>query len=333
VTCPCAIGIATPLAFDITLARLRKSGVFVRSHALLDKLRRVRTVVFDKTGTLTSGGLEAEALRSPAGRDLDVLFTMASQSSHPKSRAIVAALEGSDHSFLAELTVEDVPGQGLLVRDGATTWRLGSQAFVCGENAGSDEGVTCLARDGQIVACFAFDEEFLAGAAAELAALAARGIEVWLLSGDKSAKVRRAAELLGLPESRALGELAPEQKAQRLAALDHRDTMMVGDGINDGPAFAAAFTCGTPALDRPVMPSRADFCFSGASAGRVERLFAVSDRFWRVVRTNLRLSLTYNLCAVALCASGVMTPLLCAVLMPVSSLGLIAHTSLRLSRA
>ncbi|MGB3968719.1 MAG: heavy metal translocating P-type ATPase, partial [Planctomycetota bacterium] len=109
--------------------------------------------------------------------------------------------------------------------------------------------------------------------------------------------------------------------------------MMVGDGINDAPAFAAAFCAGTPAMDRPVLPARADFCFRTAQAGAVRALFEVAEAHARIVRTNLALALLYNTTTLVLCFAAAMTPVLCAVLMPISSAALVLHTSLRLQPA
>jgi P-type Cu2+ transporter len=106
--------------------------------------------------------------------------------------------------------------------------------------------------------------------------------------------------------------------------------MMLGDGINDAPAFAAAFVAGTPALDRPVLPARADFCYAGGRPGAVHEVIAHSERFHAVVMTNLVFGLAYNIVVVTLSLAGRMSPVLCAVLMPLSSLVLIGQTSLRL---
>jgi Cu2+-exporting ATPase len=190
-----------------------------------------------------------------------------------------------------------------------------------------------LVRDGVLVARFELEEDFRAGAAAEVAALRERGLEVHLLSGDRADRVARAADLLGIPRERAVGAMSPEEKAAVIRALDRGDVMMVGDGLNDAPAFAAAFCAGTPAMDRPVLPARADFCFRGAQAGSVRTLFEVSDLHMRVVRANLAMALAYNAITIVLCFAAAMTPVLCAVLMPISSAALVLHTSLRFGRA
>jgi Cu2+-exporting ATPase len=158
------------------------------------------------------------------------------------------------------------------------------------------------------------------------------GVEVHVLSGDRQARVDRVAAALGIAPGRARGDLDPEAKAACVRALDADDTMMLGDGLNDAPAFAAAFVAGTPALDRPVLPARADFCYAGGRPQAAREVIAHGRRFHAVVATNLVLGLGYNAFAVGLSVAGKMSPVLCAILMPISSLVLIAHTTLRLRR-
>ena len=331
ITCPCAMGIATPLAFHLALALLRRQGVFVRTRSLLDKVRCVRKVVFDKTGTVTFGGLRATPCGPVANDVLPVLATMVASSNHPVSQAVLAALPRAP--FRADANVQERTGQGLVCHVDGAEWRLGGRTF-CGVAAATTARRECvLARDGELVLTFDLDEDFRAGAADEVAALQRRGLEVHLMSGDRADRVQRAAELLGVPSDRAHGGMAPADKAAAVTALDRHDVMMVGDGLNDAPAFAAAFCAGTPAMDRPVLPARADFCFRGAQAGAVRSLFAVADLHAGVVRSNLGLALVYNTTTLVLCFAAAMTPVLCAVLMPISSLALVLHTTVRFQRA
>jgi Cu2+-exporting ATPase len=329
VTCPCALGIALPLSVHLAHARLRRGGVFVRSQTLLDKLLRVRKVLFDKTGTLTLGGLRATADRSLSADCRDVLVTMAASSNHPASQAVLEWL-GDGQGFCSGLVVEEVPGGGLrTVRDGVE-FRLGSARF-CGLKASAMRECLFVA-DGRELARFQLEEDYRSGADEEVRLLQARGLEVLLLSGDRSDRVAEAARLLGVPTGKAHGDLSPDDKREFVAAIDEADTLMVGDGINDAPAFGAAFCAATPAMDRPVLPGRADFFYRGANAGAVAHAFEVVERHRAVVRCNLGLAVAYNLVALTLCLLGQMTPLVCAVSMPLSSLALVVHTTWRLGR-
>jgi Cu2+-exporting ATPase len=340
ITCPCAMGIAVPLAFHLSLALLRRRGVFVRTRSLLDKAPLVRKVVFDKTGTVTFGGLRALPAQQIPAAALPVLATMVASSNHPVSQAILQrlGLQCLGHTpFVAGLAVNEVVGQGLECRHDGATWRLGGRRFAgVPEHAPAEPArrrECVLAKDGELVARFDLDEDFRSGAAGEIESLRRRGLDVRLWSGDRTDRVQRAAALLGISPSHARGDMSPADKAAAVAQLDQDDLMMVGDGLNDAPAFAAAFCAGTPAMDRPVLPARADFCFRGATAGAVNAVFEVSALHSRVVRTNLTIALLYNATTLALCLLGSMTPVLCAVLMPLSSLALVVHTSSRFHRA
>lgn len=326
VTCPCALGLATPLAFHLALSALRRRGIFVRSGALLDKLRRVRQVVFDKTGTVTLGRLQAECPELPSGGPLAVLATMVASSNHPASRAIEEVLPPAT-PFLPDLTVREVAGRGLVAVLDGVEFRLGSPTHA-GVAAGARRE-SVFSRNGVELARFALTEEFRAGAAAEVAQLQAMGLGVHLFSGDRPDRVTTAAARLGIAPARARGGMSPEAKAAAVAAMDAADTLMVGDGLNDAPAFAAAFCAGTPAMDRPVLPGRADFCYVGAQSGAVLGLLQVAALLHRVVRANLVRALLYNATVVTLSLFGLMTPLLCAVLMPISSAALVLHTGRR----
>lgn len=330
VTCPCAMGIATPLAFHLALARLRRNGVFVRTKSLLDKTLVLRHVVFDKTGTVTFGGLRARAMADIPDEALPVLASMAASSNHPVSQAILASL---DHAPVIDtMRIEERVGEGLVASYGGSSWCLGSRKF-CGLEEQQTESRECvLTRGGHLVVAFELEEDFRAGAAEEIAALQARGLQVHLMSGDRPERVALAAVRLGLPAERARGGMSPADKAEAVAGLDDRDTMMVGDGLNDALAFDQAFCAGTPAMDRPVLPARSDFCFRGAQAGAVQSLCEVAEDHARVVRTNLALALIYNVLVLSLAFAGLMNPLLCAVLMPISSVALVLHTSIRMQR-
>lgn len=333
ITCPCAMGIATPLAFHLSLAMLRRHGIFARTRSLLDKLRCIRKVVFDKTGTVTFGGLRATAQVPVAASELPVLATMVASSNHPVSQAVLQALPQAP--FRSELPVEELPGRGLVCRLEGCEYRLGSPAFAGLPATAQRECVfSRMDADGQVeeLARYALAEDFRAGAAAEIQALQQRGLAVYLLSGDRPDRVALAAELLGVPAAQAQGGMAPADKAAVVQQLDRSDVLMVGDGLNDAPAFAASFCAGTPAMDRPVLPARADFCFRGAQAGSVLTAMRIADLHAGTVRTNLAMALTYNTSTLVLCFLGLMTPLLCAVLMPISSAALVLHTSSRFRR-
>jgi Cu2+-exporting ATPase len=332
VTCPCAIGIAVPLAYELTQSRLRRLGLFVRSQDLLERLPRVRKVLFDKTGTLTLGRLELverEAVQALAPEVRDVAFDMAARSNHPVSRCLTDALSRAGARFSAGARVTEHPGLGLELLRPDGTWRLGAAEWAA-PGADIKEG-TVLSRSGQPVATFLLRESVRADARRELGALRESGHEVWLISGDAPERVRAMAEALGLPADQALGGQRPEDKASTVSRLDAQDTLYLGDGVNDSLAFERALCAGTPAIDRPVLPGKSDFFLLGEGLSAIREALALSHRLQRMVRQLLAVALFYNVVAVAVCMAGLMTPLRAAVAMPLSSLSLILFTLAALS--
>ncbi len=335
VTCPCALGIATPLAFDLILAGLRRFGIYVRQSQFLEKARHVKAIVFDKTGTLTWGGVEVDTLKPVPVAFRDLFLTMVSSSNHPVSRALLERIGGDGFVFDTELEVRECVALGLESHRDGRVYRLGKPEFVRGDADGDDalrEDVCAFGCNGEILASYAVHEDYRAGSRQELEALRGRGYELYLLSGDREAKTMRAAAELGFASERAQGAMSPESKAEFVCELDAGDTLMIGDGLNDAPAFEAAFCAGTPAVDRPVMPARADFFYTGLGTGAVARVLAGAELFHSIMVTNLWLAGIYNGVAVTLCFVGLMSPLYCAVLMPLSSLALLFHTVLRTRR-
>jgi len=340
VTCPCALGLATPLAYEMAHAGLRRKGFFLRRGDFFERALSVRKVLLDKTGTLTMGTL---GLRDRAPLDaLDdagraALAAMVARSNHPKSRALFAAL---GQEAVAALTpgavVEERPGEGLtLTAPGAPTWTLGA-ASASGASAQDGDasardvaasGEVALRRDGVEVARFAFEEQLRHDAARQVDALQAAGYEVWLLSGDDPARAQAVGEELGLDPARVRGGLSPEDKAALIRAIDEHDTLMVGDGINDAPAFRAAWCAGTPAIDRPALPARADFYLVGSGLGPVSEALAMTAHVRRTVVRNLWFAVVYNVAGIGLALAGALSPLVCAVAMPASSVTVIGLTA------
>lgn len=328
VTCPCAFGIATPLAYELAQSGLRRAGMFVRSGSLLDRLTAVRKVVFDKTGTLTTGLLELVDPSALAALDPDAreaLWNMVVRSTHPRSVAVRRAFEAEGApAFVDGLEVTESVGDGLSLTHRGSEWRLGRGAWASTDGAAHP---LTLSRDGVTVATLDAEERLRPGAADEVRALSGEGYEVWMLSGDAPERVAEAAASLAIPAERAVGGARPEAKAAWVAAHDARDTLMIGDGINDALAVERAFCSATPAVDRPFMPTRADAWFTTAGLAPVRRALRVAAAVAAVNKRNLIVATAYNAVTVALALSGRMSPLLCAALMPLTSLSLIAATA------
>lgn len=341
VTCPCAVGIAIPLAYELTLHRLRREGCFVRSDDCLDRLPRVRKILFDKTGTLTLGRLELApealaALATLAPETRRVVFNLAARSVHPASRALAAALARHAPGFDADAAVREIPGCGLEWRREDGLWRLGRAGWATCGAPGMEErvpGGLALGRDGGLVAALPLVEVPRPDAARELARLAARGYSIHWISGDEPARVAALAARLGVAAERVEGALSPEAKAEAVAALDADDTLYLGDGVNDAPAFRRAWVAGTPAIDRPVMPGRSDFFLVGEGLAPLAALLAGASRLRRLARRLLAIATLYNLGVVACALAGWVSPVVAAIVMPASTAALVTIAVLGLGGA
>lgn len=329
VTCPCAFGIAVPLAYDLTQSRLRAEGFLIRSARLLDRLVSVTDVVFDKTGTLTEGTLlwsNATAASSLTTQERSVLFDLAMGSNHPKSQAIVRSLPTNGPRALA--AAREVVGKGVEATVQGDVYRLGASSFAC--PTAEPTSHLCFSRNGELLLACEMAEQLRPDAAKELHALADAGLRTWMLSGDSPEKARAVAQVCGISEEHTFGNVTPDDKAAFFRERPSMRALFLGDGLNDGLAAQEAYCVGTPALDRPFMASRADFYVVTAGLAPLRKAFAWARRLRRVVRRTFAIALAYNIVTVTLACAGLMSPLVCAILMPVSSLSTVLTTTFSL---
>jgi P-type Cu2+ transporter len=328
VSCPCALGVAIPLADDLAASAMERLGVFARTASLWPRLNRVRQVIFDKTGTLT---LERPVLENPeAVAQLDdaaalALARMTHGSLHPIARSLLEALGMRGQKLLAEAdpaALQEFPGLGIVVKSDGDSWSLGKTGWR-GEGAMAEAAQSAgseLRRNGQRIAAFQFSESLRPGALVMLRRLERRGLALHLLSGDHPGKVAKMAAALGLQESLAHGGRSPEEKARDVKSLDRQDTLYLGDGANDSLAFDAAFVTGTPVVDRSLLESKADFYTLGSGLEFLPRLLDTARARTLAVRGAFAFAMAYNITTVAFSMAGKMSPLLAAVLMPLSSI-------------
>ncbi|SEH51477.1 heavy metal translocating P-type ATPase [Magnetospirillum fulvum] len=324
VTCPCALALAVPVVQVVASGRLMRRGVLVKSATALERLAAVDHVVFDKTGTLTAGRPLLCRDGGWSEDDLADAAALAVRSTHPLARALAAA---APQARPADGVVEH-PGQGLSRPDGV---RLGARAFVGVPDSGESDGPGLwLARPGRASVRFVFADAPRVDAAETIAALGRLGLSVEMLSGDRPAIVAGLARAVGITDWR--GGCAPADKVARLTALAAagRRVLMVGDGLNDAPALAAAHVSISPACGADISRAAADLVFQGAGLAPVAEAVGVARRARAVTGQNLALSVGYNLLAVPLAIAGVVTPLIAAIAMSASSL-LVIVNALRLS--
>ncbi|MDP3895811.1 MAG: cation-translocating P-type ATPase [Mesorhizobium sp.] len=328
ITCPCALGLAVPIVQVVAARRLFERGIMVKDGSAMERLAEIDTVVFDKTGTLTAGRpLLLNAADIDAG-SLALAAALAAHSRHPLSQAIAGRAPAS-RDVPAFDHVAEIAGLGLEARADGSTWRLGRSGWATGAATGSDAASvntdTVLARDGKIIARFAFADTLREGGAAAISALKAQGLEVEILSGDRDAAVQDVGQALDIETQRA--GMLPRDKTARLAELqaEGHKALMVGDGLNDAPALSAAHVSMAPASAADIGRNAADFVFLRDSLAAVPFAVDIARRADRLVRQNFALAIGYNIIAVPIAILGHVTPLIAAIAMSLSSIIVIAN--------
>ena len=342
VTCPCALSLATPTAMLTSAGVLAKQGVLVRRLQALEALADMDTVVFDKTGTLTEARM---GLRNIATREgvsvadaMALAAGLARHSLHPVSRALLVAGSAATDSFRLTEVAEHA-GQGLLgvlaetdrgIASGPI--RFGSATF-CGVQAAPDNDnlQVFLADASGWLARFELDEVVRPDALEAIKQLQLAGLEVHMLSGDRSAAARRVAERLGIKHVQ--GDCTPQSKLAHLQALQGRGrkVLMVGDGLNDGPVLARADVSVAVGQAVPLAQAQSDFIIPGGQLLMLAGMPAQARRTLSIVRQNLAWAAAYNAVCVPLAISGYLPAWLAGLGMALSSLFVMLNAA-RLSR-
>lgn len=333
VSCPCALGVAIPLADDMAASRLQRWGVFLRSTTFWSRIRKVKKIIFDKTGTLT---LERPLLENPEvlttldESAVEALARMTHGSLHPISRSLLEHLGRRGQLLLQNAApghISETPGMGVMWQDGETLWSLGRSGWQHIGRAGHEQD-TVLCRNGNIVASFVFRDALRPSAQSAIRSMQLAGMQIFLCSGDHAEKVRHVAASLNIPQDCAWGGQSPEEKATTVKKIDASDTLYLGDGANDSLAFDGAYVTGTPVTDRSLLESKSDFYTLGAGLSFLPQMFRLAQERDRGVRRAFLFALAYNICVIGIGLAGSMNPLLAAILMPLSSLVSLAIVAL-----
>lgn len=324
ITCPCALGLAVPMVQVVAARRLFERGIMVRDGSALERLAEADVVLFDKTGTLTLG---TPRLRNRANIDdetMAVAASLAAHSRHPNSLALAAMTQR--HRAFDRVAEES--GCGVEGRCMGQTWRLGRASWALGEGAG--ESGTVLSRDRDLVAVFDFVDTIRPGAVEAIAELSRMGFTVEIVSGDQPEAVAALASATGVASAHP--GMMPGDKVARAAALQAAGShvLMVGDGLNDAPALAAANVSMAPANAADIGRQAADMVFLRPGLDAVPFAIDTALRAQRLIRQNFALAVAYNAIAVPLAFAGLLTPLIAALAMSGSSILVVAN-ALRLA--
>ncbi len=325
ITCPCALALAVPAVQVAAADRLFGKSVLVKAPDGLERLSEVDTIVFDKTGTLTHGRpvlLDAGAIDD---QTLRAAAELAAASKHPYAMALAAAARDRFGALAPAQGVKEEPGRGLRLETAEGEARLGSADY-CGID-GSRAALASLyyKAPGQVPVAFGFSDALRPDAAEVIRELQAAGFRVEIMSGDRVDAVERVARELGVVEWR--GRCRPQEKIAHLAELATagRKVLMVGDGLNDAPALAAAHASLAPASAADISQMAADAVFQGAALRPIIDLLATARRAQRMAFENFGIAGVYNLIFIPIAAAGIVTPLIAAIAMSTSSIFVTAN--------
>lgn len=349
VACPCALGLATPTALMVGSGAGAERGVLYRNGGALETAWKADTIVFDKTGTLTVGepkltdvfpvpGVTAEEL-------LKVAASVETRSDHPISKAVTAYAKEyvSDFEPQEVTAFAYIPGRGVTGEIAGMEVLCGNRTLLQERGASLEElehlpdlrkeakTELCVAKNGKLLGVLAVADILRSDAAETVSALKAQGKELWILTGDHEETAKAIALKVGIDH--VLSGAMPEDKVQKIKALkeEGKTVCMVGDGINDTPALAAADISVAMGTGSDVAIESAGILLPAGKLTKLTEAFSVSRRTMGVVRQNLRWALGYNLISIPVAAAGLLHPSLCAMVMSASSIGVLMN-SLRLRK-
>lgn len=322
ITCPCALGLAVPMAHVMAARRLFDSGIMLRDGSALERLSEVDTVIFDKTGTLTTGRPHLVAAGDADDHALDITASIARHSQHPYSRTLALLSQG--RTVFDDISEQ--PGLGLEARAGAVTYRLGQPDWAIAD-ASSVRDTTetvVLSASGRRITGFVIDDTLRRGASEAFAELSELGLRVAIVSGDNAKRVHAIAAGLGVTY---LAGARPAEKLHYVSEIRGSGSrvLMVGDGLNDAPALTAADVSMAPATAADIGRNAADLVFLRESLNAVPQAIEISRRAKALVRQNFALAIAYNIVAIPVAVLGGVTPLVAAIAMSLSSILVVAN--------
>ncbi|WP_103380865.1 heavy metal translocating P-type ATPase [Pseudonocardia dioxanivorans] len=332
IACPCALGLATPMAVMVGAGRAAELGILVSGAEALETATRVDTVVLDKTGTITEGRPVVTEVR-PVGRTADELLALAAAvetgSEHPLAAAVVAAHDGPVRPVVG---FEAVPGCGVSGTVDGRHVRIGTARWV-GVPAEQTEGTALhVTVDGRAAGTIVVADAVRRGAAEAVAQLRALGLQVVMLTGDSAAVAQAVAREVGI--DRVVAEVLPAQKADRIAALQAqgRVVAMVGDGVNDAPALATADLGVAIGTGSDVALAASDVTLVGGDLRGLVSAIALSRRTVATIRQGLTWAFLYNVALIPVAAGALywadgllLDPVLAAAAMAMSSVSVVTN--------
>lgn len=324
ITCPCALGLAVPAAQVVASGALLRKGVMVKDGSALERLAEVDYALFDKTGTLTLGRPTPINLDDLSLTQKQITLALAQASRHPISKGIRSGLLSLDIEPAALDDIQELPGEGM-----TANWN--GVKVMLGKPEKSEDHLSSQLTVGSDSVLLQLQDEIRPDASEAIARLQVLGLPASIISGDNIRSVSLVSNALGIS---AQAGASPQDKVEaitRLTTSGHK-VLMVGDGLNDGPALAAAHVSIAPGSASDVGQQAADAVFTSESLMPVALSIKVARRTMQIVHQNFALAIGYNIIAVPLALTGMVTPLIAAIAMSLSSL-IVVSNALRLNGA
>jgi Cu+-exporting ATPase len=344
IACPCALGLATPTAIMAGTGVAARHGILIKDAEALELAHRVGTVVFDKTGTLTDGTPHVAACVAAEGHDRNEILAIAAGlqagSEHPLARAVLAASGASGTAPRPARAQQALPGRGIAGEVAGETWWLGNRRLMdenrvdtaaldayASEQEAAGRSVSWLARAGDraVLGLLAFGDAVKPSAAAGVSRLKSQGIATVMLTGDNRGAAEAAATALGV--DRVLAEVLPADKAAHVAKIraEGGTVAMVGDGINDAPALAAADVGIAMSSGSDVAMHTAGITLMRGDPALVADAIDISRRTYAKIRQNLFWAFIYNVVGIPLAAFGFLSPVIAGAAMALSSVSVVTN--------
>jgi Cu+-exporting ATPase len=329
ISCPCAMGLATPTAVMVGIGRAAKAGILIKGGGTLEKFSQIKNIVFDKTGTLTTGDFKIKQIHCFDGnREEDIkqlLYVLEQHSSHPLAKSIITELQGIQISQ-PYINIKEEKGLGISANDEqGNSYKLGSFKIAKELTADSTHNIYVLKNE-KLIAAIDLQDNIKASAAEMIAYFQQNGIRTILLSGDNAGKCNEVASELHISE--VYSEQLPHQKLHLIDSFNTRsETAMVGDGVNDAPALEKAsvgISIGS-ATQAAIQSAQIVLLKSGDVSSIIEA-HKISKHTLITIKQNLFWAFFYNIIAIPIAAAGMLSPGIAAASMALSDIIVIGNS-------
>ncbi len=328
IACPCALALSIPFTFGNTMRIFGRAGLYIKNTGVIEKMSHITAIVFDKTGTLTRPN---ETRTEYAGTELTeeertAVYSLAKQSTHPLSSAIAAFL--NHHEYKAPEHFVEMPGRGIFGKVNQLEIRMGSEEFVCNQTSDNQKKTSqvFIAVNAAVKGHFTVSNHYREGFDKVIETLKDR-FKLYLLSGDNDAEAQNLAAFFG--EGNMLFNQKPGDKANFISQLQEKGekVLMTGDGLNDAGALMQADVALTVADKAYHFSPASDAVLEASQFSRLARFIGFTKTSLNIVKLSFIISFFYNVIGVSIALTGMLTPVVAAILMPISSVSVVAFAT------